>query len=136
MGSLMTIDYGTPVNFYAFSDGNSRNFIDFIPTGRAQDNKRYNVPGVDGNFLIRAGYRGEQVVCVVRYKGAPATIEAQWKADRDNFAVNPCSLTDNVILFPRCTLNDGSGERITGDMASGQSGNIWYNVRYSFTSEE
>ena len=136
MASMLTIDYGTAVDFYAFSDANSRNFIDFIPSGQQQDNKRYNMPGVDGNFLIRGGYRGSTIVCIVRYKGALATIENQWNADRNNFATNPCSITDGVVTFPRCTLNDSAAERITGDMASGQSGNIWYNVRYSFTSEE
>ncbi len=136
MASMLTIDYGTAVDFYAYSDNNSRNFIDFIPSGQMQDNKRFSIPGVDGNFLTRGGYRGSQIVCIVRYKGALATIEQQWADDRDNFATNPCSITDGVLTFPRCTLNDSAAERITPDMASGQSGNIWYNVRYSFLNEE
>ena len=136
MAIMLTIDYGTPVNFYHYSDDNSRNFIDFIPFGQRQDIKRYNIPGVDGNWVIRGGYRGSDLICIVRYKGTPSEIEQQWNADRNNFAVNPCSITDTILTYNRCTLKDSSARRITGDMASGQSGKIWYNVIYEFDVEE
>ena len=143
MGVLLAIQYtnSTPAtvttNFYAFSDGNVRTLIDSIGSGATYDIKRRSISGVDGNFIIRGGYRGEPVVATVRYKGTLSAANAAWKTDRDAFGKYNCAIGDAVRFdYTRCTLQNGSGQRLTEEMASGASGNIWFDVRYVFQIEE
>lgn len=125
------------VNYYAFSDTDTRYFIDTIPSGNIQDNKRFSIPGINGNFVIRSGFRGLQVQLIVRYKGTLQVTNSAWQSDREAFAQYSCSVTDgNKFLYSRCTLRPDSGQRITEEMATGQSGNIWFDVRYVFDVEE
>ena len=124
------------VSFDSFDTGSTRNFIDFIPSGNVQDNKRFSMPGVDGNFLIRGGFRGLSVAVVVRYKGALANCTAAWKADREAFAAYSCAVNDGQTYYTRCTLRSDSGQRISGEKASGSSGNAFFDVRWVFDVEE
>ena len=125
------------VNFYEPSDGQGRIFLDSIPGGNVQDNKRFSIAGVDGNFLIRSGFRGLQVQLVVRYRGTLSDASAAWKSDREAFAKYSCALGDAVKFdYTRTTLRSDSASRVTEEMASGASGLVWFDVRYVFDVEE
>jgi hypothetical protein len=125
------------VNYYDFSDDNVRNFIDSVPSGNVQDIKRRSISGVEGNFLIRGGFRGLQVELIVRYKGTLQECNDAWKADREAFAKYNCRLGDAIKFdYTRCTLRSDSAKRITEEKASGATGDIWFDVRYVFDVEE
>jgi len=125
------------VNFYDFADGNGRSFVDSIPSGNIQDNKRFSIPGVDGNFLIRSGFRGLQVSLKVRYRGSLSDASAAWESDREAFAKYNCALGDAVkFTYNRTTLRSNASSRITEELASGASGLVWFDVLYIFDVEE
>ena len=124
------------VTFDSFEDGSTRNFIDFIPSGNVQDIKRFNSPGVDGNYVIRGGFRGNTVAVVVRYKNTLANCTAAWKADREAFAKYSCAVDDGQTYYTRCTLRGDSAQRISGEKASGSSGKAFFDVRFVFDVEE
>ena len=124
------------VAFSSFADGDIRNFVDFIPSGNIQDIRRFNTPGVDGNFLIRAGFRGAQLEVNVRYKDTLANCTAAWKADREAFAKYSTAINDGQSYFTRCTLRNNSATRSSGEKASGSSGKAFFDVQYIFDIEE
>ncbi len=124
------------VSFDSFDTGSTRNFIDFVPSGNIQDNKRFSMPGLDGNFLIRGGFRGLSVAVMVRYKGTLSACTAAWKADREAFAKYSCAVNDGQTYYTRCTLRSDSAQRTTGEKASGSSGNAFFDVRFVWDVEE
>jgi hypothetical protein len=124
------------VSFYDFSDNNTRSFIDYIPFGNVEDNKRFHAPGWNGSALIRGGFIGAQLVLEVRYKDDLTSANSTWRSDREAFAKYSCKITDGDSLYKRCTLRPGSGERTTSEKASGVSGKGFFNVRYVFDIEE
>lgn len=137
MARIVNVSWsGGSVGYYPFADGNIRNFLDFIPSGNVQDNRRFSIPGVNGNFLIRAGFRGLALTLKVRYKGLLADCNAAWKSDRENFARYSTAIDDDQTFYSRCTLRPDSGQRTTGEQASGNSGLAFFDVRYVFDIEE
>jgi hypothetical protein len=124
-------------NYYEPSDNDVRTFIDSIPSGNVQDIKRRSISGVQGNFIIRGGFRGLQVQLIVRYKGTLAAANAAWKEDREGFAKYNCRIGDaSKFDYTRATLRSDSAQRITEEKASGATGNVWFDVRYVFDIEE
>jgi hypothetical protein len=125
------------INFYDPNDGQGRIYLDSKGSGNVQDNKRFSIPGVDGNFLIRSGFRGLQSELKVRYRGALTDAVAAWKSDREAMAKYSCSIGGpSVFDYTRCTLRSDSAQRITEEMASGATGLVWFDVRYVFDVEE
>ena len=125
----------TTVSYYLFADANVRSFIEFAPSGPVYENKRFTIPGVDGNLLIRSGFRGAQYALTVRYKDTPANVDSYWKSDREAFARYNCRITDGVTTWARCTLRPDSGKRITPERYGG-SNVMFFDVRYVFDQEE
>jgi len=137
MARIVTIGWNDgsakEITFDAFGTAASeRFFLDFIPSGDVYDNRRYNIPGVDGNFLIRAGFRGRTVAVTVRYQATLlTTCTANWKADREAFARYSCAVDDGQTYYTRCTLRPDSGQR-----ASGEKNGALFDVRYVWDVEE
>ena len=148
MSKIVTVTWNDgsaqEVTFDSFEDGSTRNFIDFVPSGNVQDNKRFSMPGVDGNFLIRGGFRGLSVAVLVRYKDTLANCTAKWKADREAFAKYSCAVDDGQTYYTRCTLRSDSAQRTTGEKASGNVGygdlsdehHAFFDVRYVWDVDE
>ena len=124
------------VQFVPFASDTIRSFLDLIPSGNVQDNKRFSIPGVDGNFLMRGGFRGHSLDLRVRYKGALSACASAWQSDRQAFAKYSCTVDDGSSTFTRCTLRSDSGQRTTPERASGASGDAFFDVRYVFDVEE
>ena len=121
----------TTTNFYAFSDANARSFIDCSPQGNVQDIKRFSIPGVDGNLLIRGGFRGAQIALTVRYKGTRTNAIGYYKTDRELFAKYNCIVNDGTQTWSRCTLRADGAQRITPEHSG-----CFFDVRYIFDVEE
>jgi len=88
------------------------------------DNRRFHVPGVNGNYIIRAGRVNQKVMASVRYQGPKTSVYDHMKADGDAWAVTAVTVTDpdgnaytgcNLESFSRSSDPRGTG-RTAGHM--------------------
>lgn len=143
MGILFAVQYidaaeaTQTVNYNSLSDDTLRMFVDSKASGNNQDISRYRTPGMNGSLLIRGGFVGLSVEATIRYKGTLSAANAAWRADREAFAAFSCAIGDATRFdYSRCTLRNDSFQRITEEMSSGASGNIWFDTRAVFDVEE
>jgi len=95
------------------------------------DIKRFHVPGVDGNFIIRAGISGGNIICMMRYVNLLAMALNDYQADRELFAKQANDIIDDAgQLHPSCNLVGMSRE--TDPQVIDATANIWFDVTAVF----
>lgn len=98
-GALQTIDYST------LSATPGRKFLDIGIGELEQNDKRFHVPGVDGNYIIRGGRSGGLIECDFMYIGdlVPASINnlmTMFDADITAYSNRPLQ----VDIYTNCNL--------------------------------
>ena len=74
-----------------------------------QDNKRFKVPGIDGNYLIRGGRSGGLVTCEMLYIGdrkasSVQNLDDTLLADQEAYADRACSIAIGTHTYTNCNL--------------------------------
>lgn len=96
--------------------------------------KRFHVPGVDGNYVIRGGLAGGNIMCAMRYIGVKATALANYRTDREFFAAGSNTIIDDEgRTYSLCNLLGMAIEtEPQGLLVVGQSNPIWFDVTAAF----
>lgn len=95
------------------------------------DIKRFHVPGVDGNLIIRGGISGGNIICMMRYVNTLATALANYRTDRELFAGQENTIVDDGgRTHNRCNLIAMSRE--TEPDVLDATSNIWFDVTAVF----
>ena len=131
----VTTDTGT-TTFSAITGDPLRGALDMENSAPEYNNRVFNIPGVDGNYISRQGQRGGRLTLTVRYYGTAGTSFAACKTDREDFAKQSCSITDGTETYTRCTLI--SGQRMGPEQTANVNGtyNTFFDYRYDFRVDE
>jgi hypothetical protein len=86
-----------------------RKAIDFTPDSPEQDIKRFRVPGIDGNYLMRNGRSGGLLTFAMLYIGdrknsSAANVDDLLIADMAALADRACTITLGTNTFTNCNL--------------------------------
>lgn len=82
----------------------------FKPSAPIHDIRRYEVPGVDGSFVLRAGNRGRLLSIVVRYIDTIDNVYSQWNSDMVSMAgvqstvSGPITIQGLSLLHSQCAI--------------------------------
>jgi len=130
----MSFEIGS-VNYLENALGVARVALDINSEAPVYDNKRFHVPNVDGNFIIRNGRTGQKIIAIVRYQGTLAQVRQYFKADRDAFATASVTIVDDSNeSYTYCNLV--SAKQLSIVKATGRvSGQVFLDVSYVFTRD-
>ena len=83
--------------------------LDITVDSPEQDNKRFRVPGIDGNYLIRGGRSGGLITCEMLYIGDRKSASAEnlddtLLADQAVLADRACTITLGSNAYTNCNL--------------------------------
>jgi len=96
------------------------------------DIKRFHVPGIDGNYIVRGGISGGNILCIVRYVDALATALANLRTDRELFASQSNTIIDDEgRAHTLCNLTGMTRE--TEPEPIDATANIWFDATAVFT---
>ncbi|MFQ5409534.1 MAG: hypothetical protein ACE5FI_14080 [Anaerolineales bacterium] len=122
MSTTFTVGSST---FSALDTTNGRKALAILVDAADLDLKRFHVPGVDGNFVVRGGIKGRRILARVRYIGSNVGAAlALYVADRTSWEATSVSITDDGgTSYTTCnvaSMRVTSPPRPTG-RASGQA---------------
>lgn len=100
-----TFTIGTS-DFVELGTSNGRKALTIVVDAAEPDIKRFHVPGVDGNFVVRGGIKGRRIMARMRYVGSSAAAAvALYVADRTSWESASVSITDDAGLsYDTCNL--------------------------------
>ena len=96
--------------------------------------KRFHVPGVDGNYVVRGGQAGGNIMCAMRYINVKATALLDYRTDRELFAGQSNTIVDDEgRTYSSCNLIGMAIEtEPQGLIVVGQASPIWFDVTAAF----
>ena len=96
--------------------------------------KRFHVPGVDGNYVVRGGQAGGNIMCAIRYINAKVTALANYRTDRETFARQSNTIIDDEgRTYTFCNLIGMAIETEPNVLGiEGVADAVWFDVTAAF----
>ena len=118
-------------SYTALNSSTGRKAVFIRVAAPVYDIKRFHIPGVDGNLIIRGGISGGNIICMMRYVDALATALLNYRTDRELFAKQENTIVDDEgRTNNRCNLIAMSRE--TEPDVIDATSNIWFDVTAVF----
>lgn len=130
MGLVVSIGETT---FGALDSANGKYCMDYSQTPPSRTLRRFHVPGVAGNYIVRDVQSGGKITVRVRYVYSTISdLISEYNTDRDIFLASEMVITDpSSATFDRCNLDaDNSGP--ASEIRPTGSG-VFFDVNYQFT---
>jgi hypothetical protein len=109
------------------STGEGRYAIEMDAGSNVMDIRRFRVPGVNGQYIIRAGSSGRRIVARMRYIGSTAAAaEALYHTDVDLWTTKQVAIGLLGITYKGCNLMGESVHRLSPIKATGRQANYCY----------
>jgi hypothetical protein len=101
------------------------------------DIRRFRVPGVNGQYIIRAGSTGRRIVARMRYVGATKNdAEASYQSDVDTWSLEQVQIDALGKTYLGCNLLTDSVHRASPVKATGrQDGYVYFDVTMAFQQD-
>lgn len=127
---------GGATTFAAVVIGAGRYALDFDPGGAVHDIKRFHVPGVAGNYIVRCNRTGRTLTLRARYQDSTeANVANMIEADGLAFAAAAYSIAWHGETFNGCNL---VSMRSLGPMrgTSRSTGSCFQDMELTFTQDQ
>lgn len=127
----LTVSVGT-VNFASLTSSTGQYCMDYNQSPINRELKRFHVPGVLGNYIVRDTQSGGKINIRVRYVNTTvANILGAYKSNRDYFLAYELSITDPAgTSITRCNL-DPNNSGPSSEIRPTGSG-VFFDVTYQF----
>lgn len=126
--------------FGALGMVNVRQALDIDPGFPLQDIRRYHVPGVDGQYLVRLGEVGRTITMRVRYMGVTKDAsEANYNQDLGKLSLAAYTIATMGQTYEGCNLTSSRRSAVirpTGIPVSAESPNtVFFDAEFVFTKD-
>jgi len=118
------------------SSGTARQLLGEKVNGAVYDKRRFHVPGVDGNYIVRCGRKSQLLVYRLRYFGSVANVADYMATDYNKWATESITIEDSGgNSHNGCNLTD-DGFKVIGEMrpaGRATATNVYVDVEATFT---
>lgn len=128
---------GIAITFAGLNHADGRYALDINVGSRDYDIKRYHVPGVDGNYVVRCGAKGGIITASVRYVGIIGAVLGYYTTDLAAIANKACTIVDDAgNSYTRCELVPNGANRTSKPKATGRSSLVYFDAQFTFMRDD